>query len=121
MNFTATIVVTRAGGENSVSGAIGHGHVRVLAVIKANSQVAGVAGEDFAVGGDAGEESGEVAAGHPIQSGYGIRGWHDVAVEIVAGIGKTIDIGSVRLADVVAEDRKIGIVRAAGFFGADPK
>ena len=121
MDFATTIVVTRAGGENSVIGAIGHGHVSVLAVIKANSQVAGVTSKDFAIGGDAGEESGEVAAGHPIQSGYGVRGWHNVAVEIVVGSGKTIDIGSVRLADVVAKDCKIKIGRATGFFGADPK
>jgi len=121
MDFAATIVVGWTRREDPVIGAIGHRHASVLAIIKADSQVAGVTGEDFAIGGDAGEESGEVTAGHSSQSGYCIRGWHDVAVEIVVGSGKAIDIGSVRFADVVAEDCKIRISRATGFLGADPK
>ena len=119
MDFAATIEVVGTAGEDPVIGPIGHGHARVLAIIKADSQVAGVASEDFAIAGDIGEEGSEV--GHPIQSDYCIGSWHDVAVEIVVGSGKAIDIGSVRLADVVAEDCKIKIGRATRFFGADPK
>ena len=121
MHFAATIVVGCTRCEDPVIGAISHGHARVLAVIKADSQVAGVTSEDFAIGGDIGEESVEVACGYPIQCGYCRIGWYDVAVKIVVGSGKTIDIGGVRLADVVAEDRKVKIGRATRFLGADPK
>ena len=112
MDFAATIVVVGAGGEDPVIGPVCHGHARVLAVIKDDSQVAGVASEDFAIGGDIWEKSVEVAASHPAQSGCCSCRAHNVAVEVVVGKGKAIDIGAVRLADVVAEDSKIKIGRA---------
>ena len=68
MDFAATIVVGGGRGEDPVIGPIGNGSSSIRAIIKADSQGAGVASEDFAIVGDLGEESGE--AGHPIQSGY---------------------------------------------------
>ena len=121
MNFAAAIEVGGGRGVDPVVGSIGNGLSSILAIIKADSQVAGIASEDFAIGGDIWEKSVKVACGYPIQCGCCRIGWYDVAVEIVVGSGKAIDIGSVRLADVVAKDCKIKIGRATGFFGADPK
>ena len=80
-------------------------------------KVAGVAGEDFTVGGNVGEESGggSIGGGEPgSDPAYGIRGRNVVTKEIVAGGDEAVGIGVGRGGNIVTHQGDVGRIGALG-------
>ena len=118
LNFVPREISHFSSGFAGVVEAIGYRilPVGIAPIVESNSEIAGIAGEDFCVVGIKKVPRIFICGAEPsVQIVHRIAGRNIVAVEVVTGIGEAIDIGGVCGGDVVAENSKVLWATPRGF------